>query len=112
MNDIKTLVNMIKQINQIITKKQICQMFGVFLLICVGSVLQLVGISIILPFIQAIVSPEQLAEKSYMKFLLKIFNIDGYNKMLIMVGIGIVCIYFFKNMATAFSNILFSIFNL
>lgn len=97
MNDIKTLVNMIKQINQIITKKQICQMFGVFLLICVGSVLQLVGISIILPFIQAIVSPEQLAEKSYMKFLLKIFNIDGYNKMLIMVGIGIVCIYFFKN---------------
>lgn len=98
MNDIKTMVNMIKQIGQIMTKRQICQMFGVFLLISVGSALELVGVSIILPFIQAIVSPEQLAKKTYIKVLMKILNIDGYDKMLIMVGCGIVCIYILKNL--------------
>lgn len=97
MNDIKTMITMMKQIRSIMTPKQMYQMLGVFLLISVGSALELVGVSIILPFIQAIVSPEQLAEKRYIQIMMNVFHIDGYSGMLLMVGGGIVGIYILKN---------------
>lgn len=97
MNDIKTMYHMIKQIRYMMTKKQMAQMFGVFLLISMGSIFELLGVSTILLFIQAIVTPELLSQKAYVKLAMDILHINGHKGMLIMVGCGIVCVYVIKN---------------
>lgn len=111
MKDIKTLINMIKQIGCIMTKRQILNMFGVFVLISIGAALQLISVSIILPFVQAIVSPEQLLQKMYIKKLMFFFHLSGYEEMLIMVGIGIICIYVLKNICLMLTDYIQTIYS-
>lgn len=103
MRDIKTLASMIKQINYILTVKQRRQMFVVFFVILIGSMFELLGVSIILPFIQALLTPEMLLQNSIIKKSMAILNINSEIEMLIMVGCGIVVIYFLKNLYLLFS---------
>ena len=43
---------MIKKLNYIFTKKEKIRLAGVFLLILLGSFMELLGVSVFLPFIQ------------------------------------------------------------
>ena len=65
--DVKTLLLMFRQLNRILSKKQKLQMVGIFFLIVVGAFVEMLGISAILPFIQAILTPDKLVDKWYFR---------------------------------------------
>lgn len=101
--DLKTLKRMICQMYNILNHKQRIQMIGMFIIIIVGSMFELLSISIILPFMEAILSPNELRKKPYISVLIKIFKIRDNLDMLILIGGGIIIIYLVKNIYLSFS---------
>ena len=67
MKDIKTLKTMFRQLMAILSRKQRLQMLGMFMIILIGSFLELLGVSAMLPFIQSLLAPEELVQKDYIQ---------------------------------------------
>lgn len=106
MKDIMTLKQMICHLFYILNKKQRMQMIVLFIVIFIGSLLELLGVSAMLPFVQSILSPEELMNKSYIVFFVRIFNIVDAGSVIVFVGIGIIVIYMLKNAYLMFSSYL------
>ena len=97
MRDLRTLKRMMYQMYSILTKKQKIQMAGMFVVIFVGSMFELLGVTAMLPFIQSILTPEELMKKPYINFFCSLFRITDPHSVIVLVGIGIVLIYILKN---------------
>ncbi len=106
MKDIKTLKTMFHQLMTILSHKQRVHMLGMFIIILIGSFLELLGVSAMMPFVQALLSPDELMQKSYIQFFMRIFGANDNRSLLLMVGIGIVVIYIIKNIYLAISSYL------
>lgn len=103
MKDIKTFKNMISHLMVILDRRQRLQMIGMMIVILIGAFFELLGVSAMLPFIQALLEPEELISKPYIRFFTELFGVSGTNSILLMVGIGIVIIYLVKNLYLAVS---------
>ncbi len=104
MKDLKTFKNMLVQLFEIITRRQKRQLLWMLVIIIVGSFLELLGVSIIIPFIQSILDPESLAEKPYVRPFVSLFNLADSVSLIVFVGICIIAVYIFKNAFLAFSS--------
>lgn len=62
---------------------------------------QTLGVSAILPFIQAILTPEVIMENRYVKPILQYWGITDSNMVIILVGIAIALVYLLKNIYLA-----------
>lgn len=96
--DVKTLLLMFRQLNRILSKKQKLQMVGIFFLIVVGAFVEMLGISAILPFIQAILTPDKLVDKWYFRFIIEAAGIKNSFEIIILCGMLIIGVYLFKNL--------------
>lgn len=103
MQDFKTLKRIIYQIYNILSRRQRIQMLGVFLVLIIGSGFELLGVSAMLPFIQSILTPEELMRKRYIQIACSFLNIQTSFGTVILVGVGIVCVYIIKNLYLTFS---------
>ena len=56
-SNFKTVVQVLKELNYILTGKQKKKFFWLLLVIIVSAGLELVGVSAILPFVEAVISP-------------------------------------------------------
>lgn len=111
MQDVRTLFQMIKQLNFILNKKQKYQMIFMFFVIFFGSLFELLSVTAMLPFIQAIMAPEELLNKKYVIILMDTFGIDTQQGMLVMIGILIVMIYLIKNICLSISSYLQALYS-
>lgn len=106
MQDLKTFRRIIYQVYYILNRKQRLQMLGMVFVILIGSFFELLGLSIMLPFIQSILQPEELMNKQYIKYFCDLFGIHEPFGVVILVGIGIIIIYILKNAFLTFSSYL------
>ena len=102
-DNIKTVLNMLRQLNYILDKKQKRQCCIVFVIFFCGAVFELLGMSSILPFLQALLNPEEMMQGRGVQLLLQIFHIDTTYGMVIMLGVGIILLYIVKNIYLIFS---------
>ncbi|MBQ7582050.1 MAG: ABC transporter ATP-binding protein [Lachnospiraceae bacterium] len=110
MRDLRTFIKIIKQVYFILNRKQKVQMVGMFVVILIGSMFELLGVTAMLPFIQSILQPEQLMEKPYIRFFCDLFHITDAGSVIALVGAGIILIYFVKNAYLAFSAYLQAVY--
>lgn len=97
MKNFKAIKWIIKELNYILMpahKKRLVPLAAIMLF---TSVLELLGVTIILPFVQAILTPEIVMENKYFKPILDYFNITDAMGVLVFFGICMVFIYIFKN---------------
>ncbi len=92
------------KLNYILTKKQKQQAVWVLFMIIIGAGFELLGITSILPFLEALTTPETSLEKSYLHSIIQLFHLDSTEKMLAIFGLGIMLIYILKNAFLVFSN--------
>ena len=106
MKDIKTLKNMIVHVYEMLNRRQRRQMVGMTFVVLIGSLFELLGVSVMLPFIQALLTPEDLMERAYIRVFADYINIQKPETMLVIIGVGIIFIYFIKNLYLSFSSYL------
>lgn len=104
MEDIKTFFRMIEQVNYILTRPQKKKFAGLFFLGLGSALFETIGVSAILPFIQAILTPEKLMEEKHIAFILEIFHVSDPMQVIVLCGITIILIYLVKNIYLVAAN--------
>lgn len=110
-DSLKSAYEIFKELNYILSKNDKRRTIGILFLIIISSFLELLGVTAILPFMQAILSPGQLMENSFVRLVMDIFKIRSSKGVLLLVGFGLIILYIFKNSFMLFSNYMQCIFN-
>lgn len=103
-NNIRSIKDIFCELSYILNKKQKKQAIKVLAVIIISSWFELIGVSAVLPFVQAIISPEILMQNIYIQKIIKLFNIEASSKtLLLVIGIGLIVVYITKNIFMLFS---------
>ena len=89
--------DLLSKIFDILNRKQRYLTFLVFFLTLIGALLEVIGVSAVLPLIQAMIYPDQLRENALVKKLIAIFHIGGNIQLLLLISFGVVGVYLIKN---------------
>jgi len=99
MSNLKSIFRIIKQLITILDKKQRATTLKVFALMIVMSVLELLGVSMVLPLMSVIINPSSLKGKWYMDAIFEAFPRITGNNLIIIFGVCIIFLFLVKNVA-------------
>ncbi|MDD3137783.1 MAG: ATP-binding cassette domain-containing protein [Lachnospiraceae bacterium] len=91
------------QLNYILNKEQKKESVWIVIMLFIGSFAEMLGVSFIIPFVQALLNPELLMKNKVVSSLLDTLSIKGEMSFLIFLGIVLIAIYVFKNVFLTFS---------
>lgn len=98
------IINIIKKLNFILDRKQKKSAFFVLLIILISSGFELLGVTAILPFVQAVLTPDALMQNAIISRVMSLLSIDSSNGLLLLLGIGLILLYLVKNLFMIFSQ--------
>lgn len=99
---VRKFLDSLKKFNYIMTKKQKMQSASIIVLIFIGSLMELLGVTMILPFVQVIVTPDVLMRKRYVQFMCNIVNIKSDSQLIVLIAMGLILIFVMKNIYLLF----------
>ena len=103
-NNFKTVVQMLKQLNYILDRDQKKRAFWVLLVIVASAGFELLGVTAILPFVEASVSPDKMMRNKYVIKIAPILRITNANELLFFMGLGLILVYIIKNIFLLYAN--------
>ena len=90
MTDFNTIKKMIHQMSFILTKKQKYQMIGMFIVISIGACFELLGVTMLLPFVQSILAPDELLNNFFIRTMLgNVISMQEIRPMSILLTLSI-----------------------
>ena len=98
MRDLKSLKITWEKLTYVMNRQQ--RLYGVIVLLMsmLGAVMELFGVSAVIPLIQAMVSPQQLMKNRAVSFFAGLFHVENnFHAIIWMLCIGIIFIYILKN---------------
>lgn len=98
MKNIKTFFEMFNQLMAIMNRRQKKQGIILFFLMLLVSVLEMLGVSVVIPFIIAMLDPENIMQNKYVKDIIGGFEIENYQVILFLIALSILIIYILKNL--------------
>lgn len=101
-NNIRSLGNIVRQLNYVLSQRQKRNSVKVFIYMLTSSALELLGVSAIYPFLQMILNPEELESKWYIAWIFVLYPEATSANVLLIVGVLIILIYLFKNLFMIF----------
>lgn len=104
MNGIKNVNEIIYKIFELLEPKDQKKALGILIDILIASVLETLGVSMIIPLISIIATPEQLMSNIYVQYLMQIFEISTAKELIYFIGIAVVLFYLLKNFFLVFSS--------
>lgn len=81
-----------------LNRRQKLSCLVVFIMTLIGALLETIGVSVILPLVQAVMYPEQLLENEKIARLVHLLNLTDSFQIVILVAGGVVFIYIVKNL--------------
>ncbi len=100
----KILIHIISELNYIITKSHKKNFVLLFIVIVISAGFELLGVSAILPFVEAVISPDMVMSNPYVMKCALIFGVDNANHLLVLLGIGLILLYITKNAFMLYAN--------
>ena len=104
LNVIKSFKKVIFQLNKILTKKQKIKSFWIFITMILSSCMELLGVSIIVPFLELLTDSETLKTKWYISWLFDIVPDISMSSLLILMSVAFILVYLLKNAFMLFST--------
>ncbi len=101
--EMKKTLDLVKKLNELLNRQQ--KMLGILVLVCsmMAAVLELLGVSVIIPLIDVLVNPQELLNSKYVSMILSnsrlMTDITEANtdSLVIYVIIGVIVVYLLKN---------------
>lgn len=103
MRYVRSLQNIVEKLKYMLTANQKRTSIFVLVMIIAGSFLEMLGVSAVLPFIEAILTPDIVRDKWYIKPFAEMFGITDTTTLTILIGIAIILVYVIKNAYLYFS---------
>ena len=93
---------MLKEIFYVFNRRQKVKLGFLLIIIVIGSFLELMGVTLILPFVNAIISPSSLMENQYIKIVCSMFGITDSLQLIILLSVVLIAVYMLKNIYLIF----------
>lgn len=103
MKDFNTLIKMIKQEAYVMNQKQKKLSILLFIIVFIGSLMELLGVTAILPFIQSMLDVENLSENWFMKQIIEFLHLNTQLQIIFTIAVIVALVYIFKNFYLLFS---------
>lgn len=88
---------MIKQLNEILTKKQKIKMVILLFMMVIGAVFETVGVSFLLYLVSIIMEPDVIFSNKYLNFFYSFFHMENVTEYLIFIICAMIALYIIKN---------------
>lgn len=88
---------MLKQLNYIFKRKEKWELFGLMIIVVIGSFMELLGVAIFSPFIEIIMNPSSVEQNELLNFLYRLSQVATVEDFLIVLAVVIMFVYIFKN---------------
>lgn len=95
-------MNLIKKIGYIFSHRQKVRLFILFVIILIGTGLELLGVTAILPFVNVITNSETIFKTTYLHELYTMLPITDTNQFIVILAIALIAIYVIKNIYLVF----------
>lgn len=100
----KKMKDLIKSVFKVFTGKQKRNLIGMLFLILINSGVSLLGVSVLSPFIQAVMNPEELLENDIIRYFYEAFGMQNTNQLVTLLAAAIIIVYIAKNGFIIFMN--------
>ncbi len=104
MKNVKTFFSMFGKLVQILNRKQRRDGIILFFLLMIVSLLEMLGVGVIVPFIITMLEPEKIMTNQYVVPFINLFQITDYRQFMYVVSGGIILIYVVKNAFILYVN--------
>lgn len=94
----------VKKAFSVLDKKKKWKLVWLIIVIIVGSLMELVGVTAILPFINVALAPESIFENQIMLFVYEQLNLNKPEEFLVILGFVLIAIYVLKNIYIILMN--------
>ncbi len=92
----------VKRLWSFFETKQKIQFFLLFIVQIIGASLELLGVSLLLPFVQALVDPAALRENKYVQMTNRFFPISSDEMLIIVLLVALILVFAVKNIYLVF----------
>lgn len=93
---------MINKLRYVFNRKEKIQLIGILLIIIFGSFMELLGVSVFMPFIQILLDPEAIQNNELLDFFYRAFHFKTVEGYLSAIAVIICFVYLFKNIYLTF----------
>ena len=90
-------MDVVRKLNYIFNTKQKVEIFWLFVIICIGSGLELMGVSVILPIINGIMAPDKMLEESVYIWIYEKFHMTSVRPLIMLLLVSLIVVYVIKN---------------
>lgn len=97
-------MSLVKSVFKVFDGKQKKKLLFMAFLILVNSAVSLLGVSVLLPFIQAVTDPDKLLQNEWIRLVYDGMGMENPNQLITAIAIGIVVVYVLKNGFIIFMN--------
>ena len=88
---------LLQEIAYLFDRRQLIQLAGLAVLILIGGILETLGVSMMLPLVQAIMSPDEIMENELVGWIAALLHIDSSRNLILwMLGVTIF-LFIYKN---------------
>ena len=90
-------MDVVRKLNYIFNTKQKVEIFWLFVIICIGSGLELMGVSVILPIINGIMAPDKMLEEPVYIWIYEKFYMTSVRPLIMLLLVSLIVVYVIKN---------------
>lgn len=90
-------MDVVRKLNYIFNTKQKVEIFWLFVIICIGSGLELMGVSVILPIINGIMAPDKMLEEPVYIWIYEKFHMTSVRPLIMLLLVSLIVVYVIKN---------------
>ena len=98
------------KLKMIFPKKERRYFVLLFFLILINTFFEFLGVSLILPLVNLLISPEQLAGKGWYRLLTRVLPIRDQNTLLLVLVLLIIAVYIIKNLYAIYMSVVQGVF--
>ncbi|MBR6118959.1 MAG: ABC transporter ATP-binding protein [Oscillospiraceae bacterium] len=102
--------SLLEKLKMIFPKQERRYFILLFFLILIGTAFDFLGVSLILPLVNLLISPEQLAEKGWYRLLTKLLPVRDPNTLLLVLVLLIIAVYVVKNLYHIYMSVVQGVF--
>ena len=90
-------MQILKELRYVLDRPQKVKAVGVIIAVFFSSVFELMGVAMILPFIQVILTPEKVMSNPIVARIMDVLGITSSTTLLMLMGLGLIALYLIKD---------------
>ena len=99
-----SVIRIIKKFRSILSRHQKLRILELGVLMLIGAVFETMAVSLIVPFMNAVMEPEKTMQKPYVQIICRIFDLHSPRTFLVVLAVILAALYIVKNVFLLFEN--------